>query len=107
MGVVILIRAIQGYLRLIRDGPKCVHKTAKVRSFMGIFWRDRKVSIELLRYAVLWKLLWRVRKVSIKLLRSAVFKLGPKSVYRTAEVRSSGGPQFWRPDIQGGAEKCP
>ena len=52
------------------------------------------MSIELLRYAVLWKLLWRVRKVSIKLLRSAVFKLGPKSVHRTAEVRSSRGPPY-------------
>ena len=71
-----------------------VHRTAEVRSFMGTFWRDRKVSIELLRYAVLWKLLWRVRKVSIKLLRSAVLKLGPKSVHRTAEVRSSRGPPY-------------
>ena len=56
--------------------------------------KTRKVSIELLRYAVLWKLLWRVRKVSIKLLRSVVFKLGPKSVHRTAEVRSSRGPPY-------------
>ena len=32
--------------------------------------------------------------MSIKLLRSAVFKLGPKSVHRTAEVRSSRGPPY-------------
>ena len=106
MGVVILIRAVQGYLRLIREGQKSVHKTAKVRSFMGIFWRDRKVSIELLRsavleahhtggdrkvsikllrYAVLWGKKMKDRKVSIELLRSAVIG----SVHRTAEVRSS------------------
>ena len=46
---------------------------------------DRKVSIKLLRYAVLWEKMWRDRKVSIELLRSAVIG----SVHRTAEVRSS------------------